>query len=302
MRAQRSNKQPNYRPEGASGAPLIGAADGEVRAEVRDERAPEASAASESEVVFQALNVMVQYTMIRRKATMTVPAIDDVTFDVVANSLVSVIGPSGCGKSTLLKAIAGLVPCARGELSLGGHLIVGPGPDRAVVFQSPALLPWRSALRNASYGLELHGVDRRAAEGMARGALELVGLGGMEARYPHELSGGMQQRVNLARALVVEPILLLLDEPFSALDEQTREVMGVELLRILEETRTTALFVTHQIAESVFLSDRIVVLSKGPGTVVRIVEVDLPRPRTEKVRKMSRFHELIHEIRSFVFS
>lgn len=228
-------------------------------------------------------------------------AVEDATFEVRANSFTSLIGPSGCGKSTILKAIAGLVRCAAGELSVGPAPVSGPGPDRALVFQSPALLPWRNVLRNVTYGLEARGLSRKAAAARGQQLLELVGLADFAGRYPHQLSGGMQQRVNLARALAVEPEVLLLDEPFSALDAQTRELLGYELLDIWERTHTTAIFVTHQIDEAVFLSDTVVVFSKGPASrVLRTIEIELPRPRTAEMRDSPHFQHLVAELRKLL--
>lgn len=229
-------------------------------------------------------------------------AVADATFSVEENSFVVLTGPSGCGKSSFLKAVAGLVPYLRGSLHIDGNAIEGPGQDRAVVFQQPALLPWRTVERNVAYGLELRGTAREVIESRVTDALELVGLSQFRWSYPHELSGGMQQRVNLARALVLEPSLLLLDEPFNGLDSQTREVMADELLRIWDQTKCAAVFVTHQMDEAVYLADKIVVLSHGPGSHVRaIIDVDLPRPRGEAVRGMQRFDELIGEVRRLIF-
>lgn len=207
-------------------------------------------------------------------------AIQAVDFQVQPGEFVAVIGPSGCGKTTLLNAIAGIVPAQDGEIRLQGRRIDGPGRERAMVFQSPALLPWRTVARNVAYGLELQGVPVRAARQQAQSYLDLTGLQGFAESYPNELSGGMQQRANLARALAVRPQVLLFDEPLAALDAQTREVMQVELQRIWLQDRTTSLYVTHQISEAVFLADRVVVLSRSPGTVKTIVSIDLPRPRT----------------------
>ncbi len=207
-------------------------------------------------------------------------AIQAVDFQVQPGEFVAVIGPSGCGKTTLLNAIAGIVPAQDGEIRLQGRRIDGPGRERAMVFQSPALLPWRTVARNVAYGLELQGVPVRAARQQAQAYLDLTGLQGFAESYPNELSGGMQQRANLARALAVRPQVLLFDEPLAALDAQTREVMLVELQRIWLHDRTTSLYVTHQISEAVFLADRVVVLSRSPGTIKTIVSIDLPRPRT----------------------
>jgi NitT/TauT family transport system ATP-binding protein len=224
-------------------------------------------------------------------------AIKDVSFTIAENEFTCVVGPSGCGKSSLLLAVAGLVPTSHGEMSFGGTKIVSPERDRAVVFQSASLLPWRTVLANVAYGLEIMKVPRGEARERGRRIIDLVGLTGFEGHYPHELSGGMQQRVNLARALVADPQLLLMDEPFAALDAQTREVMQTELLRIWGQMRKSVMFVTHQIDEAVFLGDRVIVLSKGPGTTIAdIVEVDFPRPRTEQVKRTPEFLALVDRI------
>jgi NitT/TauT family transport system ATP-binding protein len=220
-------------------------------------------------------------------------AIRDITMSVPTGTFLSIVGPSGCGKSTFLKAIAGLIRCSRGRLLIDGRVVDGPGDDRAVVFQSPSLLPWRDVLGNVAYGMELQRRGAQEAKQQALAMIELVGLTNFLHRYPRELSGGMRQRVNLARALAADPKLLLLDEPFSALDAQTREVMQAELLRIWEQTRKTAIFITHDIAESVFLSDKVAIMSKGPGAVLlEVVDIDLPRPRTEHTKREGRFFEL----------
>jgi NitT/TauT family transport system ATP-binding protein len=210
-------------------------------------------------------------------------AIRDVSLAVPRGSFTTIVGPSGCGKSSLLKAFAGLLPLSAGRLLIDGQEVRGPGNDRAVVFQAPALLPWRDVRGNVMYGLELRHTPAEAADARAAAMIALVKLAGYEARLPRELSGGMQQRVNIARALAVDPEILLLDEPFSALDAQTRESMQFELLRIWRETSKTAIFVTHDIGEAVFLADRVAVLSAGPGSVLAdLVEVPLPRPRTAR--------------------
>lgn len=240
-------------------------------------------------------DVAIEYYVERHDAYFR--AVDNATFTVEAGAFVSIIGPTGCGKSTLLRAIAGLVPYTSGEITWKGEPITVPGKDRAVVFQNPALLPWRTVLRNAAYGAEGHGHSRAEAERRARAMLEMVGLSQYVDRYPHELSGGMQQRVNIARALAIDPDILLLDEPFSALDSQTREVMGGELLSIWEATAKTALLITHQIDEAAFLSDSVVVLSAGPRSVVKhIVPVTLERPRTPEMRRSPEFLALVDYI------
>ena len=240
-------------------------------------------------------DVGIEYYVERHQAYFR--AVDNASFSVEAGSFVSIIGPTGCGKSTLLRAIAGLVPYTSGQITWKGEPITVPGKDRAVVFQNPALLPWRTVLRNAAYGVEGHGHPRAEAERRAKEMLEMVGLSQFADRYPHELSGGMQQRVNLARALAVDPDILLLDEPFSALDSQTREVMGGELLRIWEATAKTAILITHQIDEAVFLSDTVVVLSAGPRSVVKhIVPITLGRPRDPELRRSPEFLSMVDYI------
>jgi NitT/TauT family transport system ATP-binding protein len=224
-------------------------------------------------------------------------AVQTASFSAGEGSFLSVIGPTGCGKSTLLRAIAGLVPYARGSITWNGRRVAGPAKTCSVVFQSPALLPWRTVARNVGFGLEARHVARPEIESRVSSMLELVGLGAFRDVYPHELSGGMQQRINLARALALDPELLLLDEPFSALDRQTRELMGDELLRIWEQTHKTAVLITHQIDEAVFLSDQVVVLSPGPRSTVRtVVEIDPELRRNSDARRSARFTETVDGI------
>ena len=209
-------------------------------------------------------------------------AVDRVDLSLERGEFVCLLGPSGCGKTTLLNAVAGFLPISSGELTFDGKPISRPGPDRAMVFQQPGLLPWRDILHNVTYGLEMSGRLRgREAAARSTALLELVGLADFGHSYPHQLSGGMQQRVNLARALAVEPELLLLDEPFASVDAQTREVLQVELLAICKRAEVTALFVTHDIGEAVFLADRVCIFSRRPGRIVREVRVHLPKPRDE---------------------
>jgi ABC-type nitrate/sulfonate/bicarbonate transport system ATPase subunit len=231
----------------------------------------------------------------RRKAngeTDVFAALDSVTLHVPAAQFVSLIGPSGCGKTTLLRIVAGLEHPQTGDVNVNGKPIRGPGPERAMVFQHFALLPWADVIENVSFGLKLAGVDKRERERQARYFVELVGLTGFEHAHPRELSGGMQQRVGLARALAVDPAFLLLDEPFGALDEITRRVMQNELISIWERSRKTALFVTHSVDEAVFLSDRIIVMSSGPGRIVEDIQVSLPRPRTRDVEQSEEFQTI----------
>jgi NitT/TauT family transport system ATP-binding protein len=209
-----------------------------------------------------------------------VHAVDGVDLAVGENELVTVVGRSGCGKSTLLRMIAGLIPRSGGAISVAGVPVLGPRRDVAMVFQRPALLPWRSVLDNVLLPAEIMKLDRREARAEAEQLLTLVGLDGFESARPWELSGGMQQRVALCRSLLTKPTVLLMDEPFAALDALTREDLSLELQRIWEERRKTIVFVTHSIDEAVILSDRVVVMTPRPGRVQRIVDVDLPRPRT----------------------
>ncbi len=223
-------------------------------------------------------------------------ALGGVTLHVDPGEFVAIVGPSGCGKTTFLNAVDGLLPIDDGEIRIDGHGVSGPGRDRAMVFQSPALLPWRTVLGNIVYGMEIQSGISKGITNRAEFYARLVGLGGFEHYYPHELSGGMQQRVNLARALLLEPSVLLLDEPFASLDAQTREFMQAELLRIWLETKLTSLFVTHQIDEAVYLADRVIVFSARPGRVREEVDVDLPRPRRLAIKRETRFLDYVGHI------
>ncbi|HEX9788363.1 MAG TPA: ABC transporter ATP-binding protein [Candidatus Binatia bacterium] len=218
----------------------------------------------------------------------------DINLTLRDGEFVSVVGPSGCGKTTLLRVINGLMPRTAGEILIDGKSAEAMDHELVMgfVFQGASLLPWRTSLRNVLLGLEGRGQNPKEAEQNARRFLELVGLSGFESHYPHELSGGMQQRVNLARALAVNPRILLMDEPFAALDAQTRNFMQLELLRIWRETRKTVIFVTHMIAEAILLSDRVIVFSHRPGTIRSEFQVPLPRPRTMEMRSDARFLEL----------
>jgi len=211
--------------------------------------------------------------------------LEDVSVTVRPGEFVTMIGPSGCGKTTFLHILDGLLTPTGGTVRVDDRVVTGPGPERAMVFQEAALLPWRTVLGNVVYGAECLGWDRARALGSARHWLEVVGLRDVPRHYPHELSGGMRQRVNLARALAVEPRILLMDEPFSSVDAQTREMLQAELMAIFERTETTVLFGTHDIAEAIYLADRVVVLSRRPGRIQEIVEVDLPRPRDGEARR-----------------
>jgi NitT/TauT family transport system ATP-binding protein len=222
----------------------------------------------------------------------------DISFDVEENEIVSVIGESGCGKTTLLRIIQGLMRHDSGAIEVDGHAVSGPGRDRGFVFQQASLLPWRTAQSNVEFGLEIQGVDPQVRAERARDLLRLVGLEQAATRYPHELSGGMQQRIGLARAMAIDPSILLMDEPFSALDAQTREVLQRELLRIQADTKTTILFVTHDLDEAIYLSNRIVVLAAKPGRVKEIIDVPFAGERADLpiLRGSPQFQEIRQRI------
>jgi len=225
-------------------------------------------------------------------------ALEDVSFDLQPHEFVAIVGPSGCGKSTTLRLLTGLLPPSGGAVHVGGETVQGAVAGAAMVFQSPVLLPWRRVVENVLFPAEMRGYDPEAYRGRAIELVRLAGLDGFERSYPHELSGGMQQRVSICRALLLDPWLLLMDEPFGALDVMTRERMGFELQRIWLETRPTVLFVTHSISEAVLLADRVIVMTPRPGRVRAIVDVDLPRPREAAVLSDPRFVELAREVRA----
>lgn len=215
------------------------------------------------------------------------------SFDIAAGDFVSIVGPSGCGKSTLLDLIAGLAGADEGDLLIDGRPITGPGPDRGIVFQQYALFPWKTALGNVEFGLESIGVERRLRRERAADFLKLVGLTGFEHDFPHQLSGGMKQRVAIARALACNPGILLMDEPFAALDAQTRESLQDELLRIWRETGTTVVFVTHGIEEAVYLGQRVLVMAARPGRIVDDIRIDIDRRQSgERLRTQADFVRL----------
>jgi NitT/TauT family transport system ATP-binding protein len=225
-------------------------------------------------------------------------ALYDICLSVRKKEFVCLLGPSGCGKTTLIRIIAGLLPADRGEVLVNGNAVTAPGRDRCMVFQQFGLLPWRTVLGNVEFGLEIEGVPREERRDISRKYLELVGLKGFEDYYPHQISGGMQQRVGIARALSKKPDILLMDEPFGAVDAQTREQLQEELLKIWAKTDTTVLFVTHSIDESIYLSDRVVVMHSRPGRIKEEVVVDLPRPRWEgDVKADPRFARLRTDVR-----
>lgn len=209
--------------------------------------------------------------------------------DIANGEFISLIGPSGCGKTTFLRIIAGLEQASSGEVRLDSRVVREPGADRGFVFQNDNLLPWRTVFENGILGLEIAGRVGDAERRRMLDLLKLVGLAGFEEYYPRQLSGGMRQRLNLARALAVDPQILLMDEPFSSLDAQTREIMQTELMRVWEQGRKTVLFVTHQIDEGVFLSDRVFVFARRPGRIQEVVHIDLPRPRPLEIKRTPKF-------------
>jgi NitT/TauT family transport system ATP-binding protein len=231
-----------------------------------------------------------------------VESLQPLTFDIGDGEFMSVVGPSGCGKSTLLKLVAGLLPASAGEIVLNGKHVNGPPDNVGIVFQSPVLLAWRSVLDNVMLQIEMRRLDRNAYLAKASALLEMVGLGGFERKFPWQLSGGMQQRASICRALVHNPAVLLMDEPFGALDAMTREKMNLELQRIWFETKKTVLFITHSIPESVFLSDRVLVMTERPGRIAAIYDVPLARPRKLSMMGSPEFAKLAQTIRSHFYA
>ena len=237
---------------------------------------------------------------VRGRGQAPLRAIDGIDLEVAEGELVTLVGRSGCGKSTLLRIVAGLIPATEGRVTIAGKDVRGPSRDVALAFQRPALLPWRNVLENVLLPVEILGLDRRAHRKQAEELLGLVGLAGFEERAPYELSGGMQQRVALCRSLIYEPRVLLMDEPFAALDALTREELSLELQRILAERGKTIVFVTHSISEAVLLADRVVVMTPRPGRIAEIVPVGAERPRSlgqagseQLARASGRVHDLL---------
>ena len=230
-----------------------------------------------------------------------VPALENITLNIAENEFVTLVGPSGCGKSTLLKLVAGLTPVSGGAVRVRDAVVREPFADVGIVFQHPVLLPWRTVLDNVLFAAEMLGLDPDGQRKRALELLELSGLAGFESRLPRELSGGMQQRVAICRALLPDPSLLLMDEPFGALDAMTREELGFELLRIWEARRKTILFVTHSIPEAILLADRVVVMTPRPGRVARAITIDLPRPRTVELEFDAKFKAYSDEVRGLIF-
>jgi NitT/TauT family transport system ATP-binding protein len=227
----------------------------------------------------------------------TTLAVEDVSFDLKENSFVSIVGPSGCGKSTLLRMVAGLIRPSGGTIMVRGAAVERPLRDVGMVFQSPVLLPWRTTLGNVLFVAEMGGLRAAAHRARAQELMQLAGLIGFEKSYPHELSGGMQQRASICRAMLLQPSLILMDEPFGALDVITRERMGFALQKLWDESRSSVLFVTHSITEAVLLSDTVIVMTSRPGRIRDIVPVDLPRPRRSETLREPRFLELSTRVR-----
>ncbi len=226
-----------------------------------------------------------------------VEALRGIDLDFPAGKLTTLLGPSGCGKTTLLKIIAGLIPATSGEIRVNGKTVTGPGPERAFVFQDFALMPWATVMRNVAFGLELKGMGKDERQSIARKYIAEVGLAGFENKYPHELSGGMRQRVGLARAFAVNADVLLLDEPFSAVDEQNRRKFQEDLLRLVELEKKTFIFVTHSIEEAVYCSDRIVILSRRPGRIAQIIEPEIDRSASpDAIRRDQGYLDTVEEI------
>jgi NitT/TauT family transport system ATP-binding protein len=230
----------------------------------------------------------------------TVNALRDLNLEVAENEFVAIVGPSGCGKSTLLKLITGLLPATEGEIYVKGEAVRGPHTDFGMVFQEPVLLPWRNIRQNVMFPIEILGKKDRDYNEEAQRLLSLVGLAGFEDKAPYELSGGMQQRAAICRSLIHDPSVLVMDEPFGALDAMTREEMGAELLRIWHQRRKTVIFVTHSIREAVWLADRVVVMTARPARIADVVTIELPRPRTAKMQFLPVFGGYVESIGSSI--
>ncbi|TCR68498.1 ABC transporter ATP-binding protein [Bosea sp. BK604] len=226
-----------------------------------------------------------------------VRALAGIDLDIRQGEFVSIVGPSGCGKSTLMRIVAGLVRPTSGEVRIGGRLVDRPAADVGIVFQKATLLPWRNVIDNIALQLEMRDLPKAAKADRLLELIDLAGLSGFEGALPHQLSGGMQQRVALCRALIHDPAILLMDEPFGALDAMTRETMNTELQRIWMARRKTVLFITHSISEAIFLSDRVVIMSSRPGTISQVVDIDLPRPRGFDLIADRRFAEAVTTVR-----
>jgi NitT/TauT family transport system ATP-binding protein len=246
-----------------------------------------------------ARNVSIAYDIRGRSEPFV--AVAEATFDIRPSEMVCIVGPSGCGKSTVLTAVAGLLPVRSGQLAVNGRPVTGPASDRAVVFQKASLLPWMTVEDNVAYGLRSYGVSKSSARERAHELLEIVGLSSFAKSYPYQLSGGMQQRTNLARALAADPQLLLFDEPFASLDAQQREMLQGELMRIWADTGKAGLFITHQIDEAVLLGNRVLVSTKGPAShITNAIEISLPWPRTRNTRSHPDFTAYVEHIWSLL--
>jgi NitT/TauT family transport system ATP-binding protein len=226
----------------------------------------------------------------------SVEALRDVSVNIDEGEFLSIVGPTGCGKSTLLKAVAGLVVPSSGEIRINSNQVTGPRDEIGVVFQEESAFPWRTTFENVVFGMEMRDVDKNERRNRAQDMIDLVGLSGFEDTYPNELSGGMRQRVAIARTLAMNPEIMLMDEPFGALDEQTRLILGEELLRICRETNQTTLFVTHSLTEAVHLSDRVFVMSARPGQVKDLVNISLDRPRDADVVTTDEFNDIVDQL------
>ncbi len=247
------------------------------------------------QVVFD--HVSHTYTPAKGRAVL---ALDDISLTVGHNEFVALLGPSGCGKSTLLYLLGGFIPVEKGEIRVSGQKVTGPGRDRGVVFQNFALFPWKTVMSNIRYGLERMGLPRAEQVARAQRFIDMVHLKGFEKSFPSQLSGGMRQRVAIARTLAVEPDILLMDEPFGALDAQTREVMHEELLAIMRATPMTTVFVTHDVREAVYLADRVVVMSPRPGRIKQIVTIERDAPQTPSMLKSALFGEQVEMLRNLM--
>ncbi len=231
-----------------------------------------------------------------RRTKSTVRALDEINLEVQKGEVICILGPSGCGKSTLLNIVAGFLPPSGGEVRVDGRPVIEPGPDRGFVFQEFALFPWRTVLENIEFGPVLKGMEKADRHARARELIQRIHLTGFEDKFPFELSGGMKQRVGIARALANDPEVLLMDEPFGALDAQTRRVMQEELLKLLGETKKTVLFVTHAIDEAIVLADRVVVMTARPGQVKALLGVDLPRPRERTSPEFNELYRMMDDL------
>lgn len=251
----------------------------------------------EAKVIIDCKNL---YKTYRTRKGQEVHSLEDISFNIKEGEFFSVVGPSGCGKSTLLKMIGGLIEKTSGEILVSGKPVTQPRKDVGIVFQDALLLPWNNVLNNILIKARVFGLDLKEYKQKTMEFLKLVGIDGFEDKYPFELSGGMQQRVSICRALVYNPSLLLMDEPFGALDALTRETMNIELLRIWAKTKKTIFFITHSITEAVFLSDRVLVMTPRPGKIQDILKVNLPRPRTFKMMGTEVFSNLAIEIRRYI--